>query len=227
MLYLWTLIVVLLCYISSISTMRLGLSSSKIIRLNLTKSPYIKRAFTSCLPCNAVASSGASIPSPIDGTKPTTKTTTKNNGSPLQGLDEIKAVRLSKLQQLRDSDMNPFAYKFEATHKTTDLHNLCADLPNGEENLELSASVCGRIMIRRVFGKLAFFQLQDENGTIQLYLDKTRLPGDSFDKIKTLTDSGDIIGVKGTLKRTDKVYYFSCLCVLQRPITVLFHITLG
>ena len=34
-------------------------------------------------------------------------------------------------------------------------------------------------MARRVFGKLAFFTLQDESGTIQLHLEKGRL-GDSF-----------------------------------------------
>lgn len=34
-------------------------------------------------------------------------------------------------------------------------------------------------MTRRVFGKLAFFTLQDESGIIQLQFDKNRL-GDNF-----------------------------------------------
>ena len=36
-------------------------------------------------------------------------------------------------------------------------------------------SVAGRIMARRVFGKLAFYTLQDETGVIQLQFDKKRL----------------------------------------------------
>jgi len=37
---------------------------------------------------------------------------------------------------------------------------------------DLEVAIAGRILVRRVFGKLAFFSLQDETGTIQLYLDK-------------------------------------------------------
>ena len=46
-------------------------------------------------------------------------------------------------------------------------------------------AVAGRIMAKRVFGKLAFFTLQDESGTIQLHLEKNRL-GDTF-KVGTFT----------------------------------------
>jgi len=41
-------------------------------------------------------------------------------------------------------------------------------LPSGEE-VDLEVAIAGRI-VRRVFGKLA--SLQDETGTIQLYLDE-------------------------------------------------------
>jgi lysyl-tRNA synthetase class 2 len=60
-------------------------------------------------------------------------------------------------------------------------------------------------------GKLAFFILQDETGTIQLYLDKKTIQAamaqtddQAFNHLKQLTDVGDIFGVRGTLKRTDK-----------------------
>jgi lysyl-tRNA synthetase class 2 len=58
-------------------------------------------------------------------------------------------------------------------------------------------------MMRRFFGKLAFFEMQDQSGNIQLYIDKKKL-GSEFKKMKDWTDSGDIIGVTGTLKRTEK-----------------------
>jgi lysyl-tRNA synthetase class 2 len=60
-------------------------------------------------------------------------------------------------------------------------------------------------------GKLAFFTLQDETGTIQLYLEKKRISesmadidADAFKNLKQLTDMGDILGAKGTIKRTEK-----------------------
>jgi len=82
-------------------------------------------------------------------------------------------------------------------------------LPSGEE-VEIEVAIAGRILARRVFGKLAFFSLQDETGTIQLYLDKKRIQEtmaevpDAFNHLKQLTDVGDILGVKGTVKRTEK-----------------------
>jgi len=51
-----------------------------------------------------------------------------------------------------------------------------------------------RCQVRRVFGKLAFFEMQDDTGTIQFYMDKSRM-GDSFQSLKDWTDAGDIIGL--------------------------------
>lgn len=124
--------------------------------------------------------------------------------SSAQGIEEIRKVRISKMEECTKRGINPFAYTFAQTHKAADLQKNYAELPNGEEIADLEVAVSGRIMTRRVFGKLAFFTLQDDTGTIQLYLDKGRLDS-SFDGVKDLTDAGDIIGAKGTLKRTEKV----------------------
>ncbi len=122
-------------------------------------------------------------------------------------LSEIRAARLEKAEQLKQVGQNPYAYGWDVTHHTADLQSKYADLPSGEE-IAVEVSVAGRILARRVFGKLAFFNLQDETGTIQLYLEKARIQSgmaaDAFDHLKQLTDVGDIIGVKGTIKRTEK-----------------------
>ncbi|MEW6495937.1 MAG: lysine--tRNA ligase [Cyanobacteriota bacterium] len=124
-------------------------------------------------------------------------------------LEEIRATRLEKVEQLKALGMNPFAYQWESTHHAAELQEKFADLPAGEE-ADLEVAIAGRILARRVFGKLAFFALQDETGTIQLYLDKKRISEtmadvpDAFNHLKQLTDIGDIIGVKGTIKRTEK-----------------------
>ncbi|PSO74766.1 MAG: lysine--tRNA ligase [Cyanobacteria bacterium QH_8_48_120] len=124
-------------------------------------------------------------------------------------LEEIRATRLEKVEQLKEAGLTPYAYKWEITHHAADLQEKYADIPNGEE-VEAEVAIAGRILTRRVFGKLAFFNLQDETGTIQLYLDKQKIGAhmtdipNPFNPLKKLTDAGDILGAKGTIKRTEK-----------------------
>ena len=72
--------------------------------------------------------------------------------------DDIRATRVEKAEQLRQLGMNPYAYKWESTHHAAQLQAKFADLPSGEE-VDIDVAVAGRIMARRVFGKLAFFTL--------------------------------------------------------------------
>jgi lysyl-tRNA synthetase len=124
-------------------------------------------------------------------------------------LEKIRAMRLEKVEQLKALGQNPYAYHWESTHHAAELQEKFADLSDGEE-ADFEVAIAGRILARRVFGKLAFFALQDETGTIQLYLDKKRITEtmadvpDAFNHLKQLTDIGDIIGVKGTIRRTEK-----------------------
>eukprot|EP00526_Cylindrotheca_closterium_P004838 CAMPEP_0113647542 /NCGR_PEP_ID=MMETSP0017_2-20120614/25173_1 /TAXON_ID=2856 /ORGANISM="Cylindrotheca closterium" /LENGTH=634 /DNA_ID=CAMNT_0000559619 /DNA_START=183 /DNA_END=2087 /DNA_ORIENTATION=+ /assembly_acc=CAM_ASM_000147 len=117
---------------------------------------------------------------------------------------ELRLNRLSKVAAMREADIEPFEYTFDQTRSAAQLAaEYDGKLEGGEEDEESDVAVAGRIMTRRVFGKLAFFTLQDETGTIQLQFDKKRL-GDTFKGIKDFTDGGDIIGVRGTVRRTDK-----------------------
>jgi len=124
-------------------------------------------------------------------------------------LDEIRATRLQKVQQLTEAGLNPFAYRWDKTHSAAQLQEKYQDLAAGAE-VEDEVAIAGRILARRVFGKLAFFNIQDESGPIQLYLDKKVIRDgmvdhpEAFNQVKQLTDVGDFIGVRGTIKRTDK-----------------------
>ena len=124
-------------------------------------------------------------------------------------LEEIRATRLEKVAQLKQLGLNPYAYQWESSHTAAELQGKYIDLASGEE-LEIEVSIAGRIMARRVMGKLAFFNLQDETGTIQLYLEKKRITEsmpdipNAFNPLTKLTDTGDFLGVKGTIKRTEK-----------------------
>ena len=93
---------------------------------------------------------------------------------------ELRLTRLAKVEAMRQANVEPFEYTFDVNRSAAQLaEEYEGRLGNGEEDEASDVSVAGRIMTRRVFGKLAFFTLQDGSGTIQLQFDKARL-GDSF-----------------------------------------------
>eukprot|EP00884_Botryococcus_braunii_P002349 jgi/Botrbrau1/12114/Bobra.0186s0032.1 len=124
--------------------------------------------------------------------------------------EDIRELRISKVQQLRGAGKEPYAYSYPRTHTAAELQQLYADLAPGEQaDLPPGAEVrvAGRIMARRVMGKLAFLRLEDASGSIQLYLDKAALDSfqeGAFEEMKSLVDLGDIVGCAGGLRRTEK-----------------------
>ena len=121
-------------------------------------------------------------------------------------MSELRATRLEKANALKDLDQGPYALGFQPSHRMQVLQADHADLPNGAER-DVTVSVAGRVMTRRVMGKLAFFTLADETGTIQLFLEKAGLDAQQegwFKQITSLVDAGDWIGVTGILRRTDR-----------------------
>jgi len=125
-------------------------------------------------------------------------------------VDELRTNRLSKATAMREANVEPYAYTYDPNRTAKQLaEEYDGRLEAGEEDeeMEVEIAVAGRIMARRVFGKLAFFTLRDETGDVQLQFDKKRLgerDEDSFKNLKAWTDAGDIIGAKGTIRRTDK-----------------------
>eukprot|EP00775_Hariotina_reticulata_P002599 gene2599-2901_t len=109
--------------------------------------------------------------------------------------------------QLREASKEPYAYRFDRTHYTADLQQQYSHLEPGQDDPQASVAVAGRVVARRVMGKLAFLSVRDDRGQMQIYVDKARLeeqqPG-GFSQLKALLDVGDIVGARGSLKRTDK-----------------------
>ena len=89
-------------------------------------------------------------------------------------MSDLRDIRLQKARALKELNQGPYALGFQVTHHAQELQAEHADLPKGEER-SLKVSLAGRVLARRVMGKLAFFTLADESGTIQLYLEKASL----------------------------------------------------
>ncbi len=96
--------------------------------------------------------------------------------------------------------------------------------PNFEE-----VSLAGRLITLRSMGKAIFGHLQDATGRIQIYLKKDIVGEESFKEFEELVDTGDILGVRGKLFRTNtgeltvEVESFQILSKSLHPMPEKWH----
>lgn len=91
-------------------------------------------------------------------------------------------------------------YRFERSHETAALQAEFGGLDDGAE-AGVTVSVAGRLMLRRVQGKLAFGTLQDSSGRIQLFAGVNWTK--DFETFCTLS-LGDWIGATGEVVKTKR-----------------------
>jgi len=114
---------------------------------------------------------------------------------------EVYKIRTQKLAELRESGFQ-FPNQFKRSHLSAPL---IAEYDNLDkttlEEKDIKTSVAGRIVLRRVMGKASFFHIQDVSGRIQVYVRQNELPK-LYEQFKHW-DLGDIVGVSGTLFKTN------------------------
>ncbi len=132
----------------------------------------------------------------------------------------LRQERLRKLAQLKEEGINPYPYKFERTHRASDLQHLYKGLANDTETEDV-VRVCGRVMNER--NTWMFVDLYDESGKIQLFCHKQNLHEPDLKRLRLL-DKGDFIGATGTIRRTRqgelsvKVTDYEVLCKSLQPL---------
>ena len=128
--------------------------------------------------------------------------------------------RIKKMEALRERGVEPFAYSYDVTHTSTAAKELL-----GPDNSESSTTVrvAGRLVSMRGHGKTSFAHLSDRAGKVQLYFRKDDIGEDAF-AVLNLLDTGDWIGVEGTMmltktgEKTIKVATFDVLTKSLRPL---------
>ncbi len=140
-----------------------------------------------------------------------------------QDLKQILKVRRDKLKALQDAGMDPFAItKYDVTHHAQEIKDNF-DALEGQ-----TVSVGGRLMSKRGMGKVSFCDLQDKSGRIQLYARRDEMDPDEYNRFKKY-DIGDIVGVEGTVFRTEKgemsvrAKHITLLSKSLRPLPEKFH----
>lgn len=116
---------------------------------------------------------------------------------------DLLSVRREKMQAWKASG-GAYNNQFRRSDLAAHLHAHYADVDKaGLESVGDRVAVAGRIMLRRVMGKASFITLQDVSGQIQCYLRKDAL-GEAYAQFNDWSDIGDIVGVRGTMMRTNK-----------------------
>jgi lysyl-tRNA synthetase class 2 len=117
---------------------------------------------------------------------------------PEQSLSELLQIRRDKLKQLQEGGNDPFQItRFEVSAHSAEIKEHFDAMEN------TTVAVAGRIMSKRGMGKVCFCDLQDGAGRIQLYVRKDEVGEESYTRFKKV-DIGDIVGVKGTVFRTQR-----------------------
>ena len=113
-------------------------------------------------------------------------------------LHEQVKVRRDKLAALCEAGKNPY----EITKYDWDTKN--QQIRDNFEALEgKTVRIAGRMMSRRVMGKASFMDLLDSTGRLQVYVRRDDVGEEDYADFKKW-DIGDILGVEGTVFRTQK-----------------------
>ena len=116
-----------------------------------------------------------------------------------KNLNELLTIRREKLEALQQSGKDPFRIeKVAVTHYSQ-------QAKNDFEMLEGSRlTMAGRLMTRREHGKATFFNLQDKDGQLQVYIREDRVGEEAYADFVQFYDIGDLVEVRGELFRTKR-----------------------
>jgi lysyl-tRNA synthetase, class II len=137
------------------------------------------------------------------------------------GSSDLFAARREKLQSLRDAGVDPFPHEFDGVEPIADVRARHAGLQAGDETTA-EHRVAGRLAARRGQGKMAFLDLVDRSGRIQLQARVDELGPEGMELLLGL-DLGDLLGIEGVAfcsrrgELTLRIKQFTLLAKSLRP----------
>lgn len=116
-------------------------------------------------------------------------------------LNELQAQRLTKLERLRATGIDPFPTRSNRTHSIAAAVEQFDTLAEAGTPITLAGRIIGA---RRIMGKLAFAHITDGTGHIQLWLSIAEVGAETFARFRDDLDTFDIIEATGMLRLTQK-----------------------
>ncbi len=116
-------------------------------------------------------------------------------------LTALERQRVEKLERLHARGIEPYPHRAKRTHTIAEaLTALEAAEAASEEGPQVA--VTGRLRSMRAMGKVTFAHIEDESGSIQLFLRIQDVGEEAYEMFKRDFDLGDFVGAEGTLMRT-------------------------
>ena len=144
-------------------------------------------------------------------------------------LTDQQEARIAKMNALREQGIDPFGKAFHRTSNSQLIKDEYSEKSAEKlESLHAEVSIAGRIMQKRRMGKLGFIHLLDREGKIQVVINK-RIIGDEIYELFKASDLGDIIGIRGTVIKTQtgelsvEAHEYTHLSKALRPLPDKFH----
>ncbi len=121
----------------------------------------------------------------------------EENLNPAEELAEQARIRREKLAKITAEGHNPYLKtKYDLTAHSAQIKENFEDWEGKE------VSVAGRLMSRRIMGKASFSHISDKDGVLQVYITRQDVGEDVYTAYKKYYDIGDIVGIKGTVFKT-------------------------
>jgi len=143
----------------------------------------------------------------------------------MANLPEIRENRIKKLNKISSQGLNPYPQTTKRTHRISEVLKWFSKLKTQKKEVILA----GRILSLRLHGGVAFFDLKDERGKIQVLLKKDKLGEKAFKLFQDVFDIGDFIEIKGILietktgEKTLESSDFKILAKSLRPLPEKWH----
>ncbi len=115
-------------------------------------------------------------------------------------LDEIRQVRIDKLQKLEKRGTDPYPGKSWRSHE---IGKALADFDKLADD-KTRVVLVGRVFARREHGGSTFLDLEDASGRVQIYFKKDVIGTTEYDFFNETVDIGDFLEVYGFLFKTKK-----------------------
>ncbi|MCR3755187.1 MAG: lysine--tRNA ligase, constitutive [Candidatus Westeberhardia cardiocondylae] len=127
----------------------------------------------------------------------------EHNNYKINKLNNELSIRKEKLKKLKKVG-NAFPNKFRKNINFNNIYKTYGQKSKKElKIINLSVSVAGRMISRRIMGKNSFITLQNIEGNIQLYVTSKNISENFYKKQFKQWDLGDIIGTHGVLFKTN------------------------
>ena len=143
--------------------------------------------------------------------------------------NELIRQRREKLDAWRESHQ-AYPNTFSPDNLASEIVSSYSELEKADlEEKNIEVCVAGRIMTKRIMGKASFAHIQDRTERLQIYVQRDALPEGFYNEEFKKWDIGDIVGVKGTVFKTNKgelsvkVSDIQLLVKSLRPLPEKFH----